>query len=179
MDTISSNTAVACVADLPRATSALRAAQLYLSDKPDVLQGLMSPVVNQAARESVRSCHAMLAGIMKTLASNSTSPLKANTSKGDYHAAVRSALDLPLADTVDQYQQDPVMGSGSKGEDPYEDFWTLLSQTRPPSPQPLQQFAENQDSFLGLGPSQPAWPNDFSLDSWQWPQGDYSLQFPV
>lgn len=177
VDTISDISSVACVSDLPRATNALRAALLYLSDQPEVMQGLMSPVVNQAARESVRSCYAMLTGIMKTLAGNSASPLRANTSKGDYHAAIRASLNLPLNDDVDGLQSTTTTGEASK-TDPYEDFWTLLTQTRPPSPQPLQQIMNGQaNSFLGLGTAQPSWPNDFSLDSWQWPDGDFSLQF--
>lgn len=179
VDAVSSSWTTPCVADLQRATSALRAAQLYLSDKPDVLQGIMSPVVNQAARESVRSCHAMLSGVMKTLANNSTSPLKANTVKGDYHAAIRSALDLPLAETVEAFQQDPPAGSVGVADESYHDFWALLSQTRPPSPQPLHHYTGDQDSFLGSGVTQPAWPNDFSLDSWQWPGTEFSAQFSV
>lgn len=178
VDTISSLAAVACVADLPRATNSLRAALLYLSDKPEVMQGLMSPVVNQAARESVRSCYTMLTGIMKTLAGNSASPLKANTSKGDYHAALRASLDLPLNDDMAEPPSATLSGD-TRQTDPYEDFWTLLSQTRPPSPQPVHHAAASQDNgFLGLGMSQPSWPNDFSLDSWQWPEGDFALQFP-
>lgn len=169
---------MACVADLPRATSALRSALLYLSDKPEVMQGLMSPVVNQAARESVRSCYTMVTGIMKKLAGNSASPLKANTSKGDYHAALRASLDLPLNDELLESQPATVSGE-SRQTDPYEDFWTLLTQTRPPSPQTTKQASAHQDNgFLGMGTAQPSWPNDFSLDSWQWPDGDFSLQFP-
>lgn len=178
MDTISSATSVACVADLPRATNALRSALLYLSDKPEVMQGLMSPVVNQAARESVKSCYTMVTGIMKKLAGNSASPLKANTTKGNYHAALRASLDLPLND--DMLELQPAVISGEPRQtDPYDDFWTLLTQTRPPSPQPMHPTAAHQDNgFLGMGASQPSWPNDFSLDSWQWPDADLTLQFP-
>lgn len=110
VDAISSETSVPCVADLPQATKALKSARLYLSDKPEVLQGLMSPVVNQAAQESVRSCHAMLTGIMTTLAESAASPLNGNPGKGDYYAAIRTTLDIPLRDTADtpHHQNDPI-----------------------------------------------------------------------
>lgn len=120
----------------------------------------------------------MLSGIMNTLAGNSSSPLKAHTSKGDYHAAVRASLDLPInSDANEQHSTTTVTGEANQAQtDPYEDFWTLLSQTRPPSPQQQQQTMLGQaNGFLGLGSSQPSWPNDFSLESWQWPDGDFSL----
>jgi hypothetical protein len=140
------------------------------------MQGLMSPIVNQAAQESVRSCYTMLSGIMNTLAGNSSSPLKAHTSKGDYHAAIRASLDLPLNDDMSERNSTATAAGEDSKADPYEDFWTLLSQTRPPSPQQPQQTMLGQDSgFLGLGSSQPSWPNDFSLESWQWPDGDFSI----
>jgi hypothetical protein len=178
VDTISDEKAIPCVVDLSKATAALRSAHLYLSENPEDSDGLMPHLVNQSAKDSVRSCHAMLTGLMKALAGKTSSPLHVNSAKGDYHSAIRMGLGLPLSSETDPSSVEPASGGEPIKEDPFEDFWTLLSQTRPPSPQPLQQFMNGPDSILTSAHSQAPWQAQLPLGPWPWSDADLSLTVP-